>query len=85
MLTCRTAIDERKEINRHWKRIINTMAEGLMLVGKDGTILMVNDAFENLTGYSADDIISLSNGFFSGCAAGAASRSPGSHPKRSTS
>ncbi len=56
-----------------------------MLVGKDGTILMVNDAFENLTGYSADDIISLSNGFFSGCAAGAASRSPGSHPKRSTS
>jgi two-component system, NtrC family, response regulator HydG len=51
---------EEKEINRHWKRIINTMTEGLMLVGKDGTILMVNDAFENLTGYSADDVIGRS-------------------------
>ena len=46
-----------EEINRHWKRIINTMNEGMVLVGPDGTILMVNQSFERLTGFSADDVI----------------------------
>jgi two-component system, NtrC family, response regulator HydG len=48
---------DEKEINRYWKKIINTMNDGLMLVGRDGTILMVNKAFEQLTGYAADEII----------------------------
>ena len=43
-----------REINRYWKKIVNTMTEGLMLVGPDGTIVMVNQAFEKLTGYTAD-------------------------------
>ena len=46
-----------QEINRYWKKIVNTMTEGLMLVGPDGTIVMVNEAFEKLTQYAADDII----------------------------
>ena len=46
-----------REINRYWKKIVNTMTEGLMLVGPDGTIVMVNDAFEDLTGYTPDEII----------------------------
>ena len=46
-----------QEINRYWKKIVNTMTEGLMLVGPDGTIVMVNKAFEKLTDYSADEII----------------------------
>jgi len=46
-----------QEINRYWKKIVNTMTEGLMLVGPDGTILMVNEAFEGLTGYAADEVI----------------------------
>lgn len=50
-------IMQEKEINRHWKRIINTMNEGMILVGPDGTILMVNQSFERLTGFSADDVI----------------------------
>jgi len=29
-----------REINRYWKKIVNTMAEGLMMVGPDGTIVM---------------------------------------------
>jgi len=31
-----------QEINRYWKRIVNTMNDGLMLVGPDGAIIMVN-------------------------------------------
>jgi PAS domain S-box-containing protein len=45
------------EMNRYWKKIVGTMNEGLMLVGQDGTILMVNKAFEELTGYLASEVI----------------------------
>lgn len=48
-----------QEINRYWKRIINTMNDGLMLIGPDGTIIMVNEAFEGLTGYTADEVIGM--------------------------
>ena len=46
-----------REINRYWKKIVNTMTEGLMVVGPDGTIVMVNEAFEDLTGYTASEVI----------------------------
>lgn len=46
-----------KEINRYWKKIVNTMSEGLMLIGPDGIIVMVNEAFEHLTGYKAADVV----------------------------
>jgi PAS domain S-box-containing protein len=46
-----------QEINRHWKKILNTMNDGLMLVAPDGTILMVNHAFERLTGYTPDEVV----------------------------
>jgi PAS domain S-box-containing protein len=46
-----------REINRYWKKIVNTMTEGLMLVGPDGTIVMVNEAFERLTEYKANEVI----------------------------
>ena len=45
------------EINRYWKKIVGTMNEGLMLVGPDGTIVMVNKAFEELTGYASDEVV----------------------------
>jgi two-component system, NtrC family, response regulator HydG len=51
---------EAKDIDRHWKRIIDTMTEGLMLVSKDGTILMVNRSFEQMTGYAAEEVIGKS-------------------------
>jgi two-component system, NtrC family, response regulator HydG len=41
----------------HWFRIINTMNEGLMIVGTDGKIIMVNQAFETLTGFSESELL----------------------------
>ncbi|MFO7749705.1 MAG: sigma 54-interacting transcriptional regulator [Desulfobacteraceae bacterium] len=48
------------EINVFWKKIVNTINDGLMFIGPEGTILMVNNAFETLTGYSAEETIGLS-------------------------
>jgi len=47
-------------INRYWKEIINTMNDGLMVVSPDGTILMVNQAFEKITGYRREELIGRS-------------------------
>jgi PAS domain S-box-containing protein len=44
-----------EDISRYWKRIINTMNDGLMLISAEGIILMVNKSFERLTGYSAEE------------------------------
>ena len=48
---------QEQEINRYWKRIIDTMNDGLMVIGPDGSILMANHAFEELTGYTADEVV----------------------------
>ena len=45
-----------RESNRYWKKILDTMNDGLMLVGLDGTILEVNRAFTRLTGYDAVEV-----------------------------
>jgi len=46
-----------EKINRYLKEIINTMNDGLMVVSPDGTILMVNQAFEKIMGYRREEII----------------------------
>jgi two-component system response regulator HydG len=46
-----------EESNRYLKNIIGTMNEGLLLVAPDGTMLMVNKAFEELTGYKAEEVL----------------------------
>ena len=48
-----------QEINRYWKKIIDTMNDALMLIGTDGTIITVNQAFQRLTGYDADEVIGM--------------------------
>ena len=46
-----------QEINRYLKNIIGTMNEGLLLVAPDGTMLMVNKAFEDLTGSKSEEVV----------------------------
>lgn len=43
-----------------WKTVINTMQEGLMLVDPTGEIVFVNQAFENLLGYSSAELMGKS-------------------------
>jgi two-component system, NtrC family, response regulator HydG len=45
------------DINRHLDSIVNTMNDGLIVIAPDGAIIMVNQAFEQLTGYSAKEVI----------------------------
>jgi PAS domain S-box-containing protein len=44
----------------YWKTVIDTMLEGLMLVDPDGRIVFVNRAFEQLSGYSFDELVGKS-------------------------
>jgi PAS domain S-box-containing protein len=48
------------EMNIFWKKIVNTINDGLMFVGPEGSILMVNKAFEALTGYTSNEAIGMS-------------------------
>lgn len=40
-----------------WKQIISTMNDVLMVIALDGTVVMVNEAFETYTGYTKDEVI----------------------------
>ncbi len=44
----------------YWKTVIDTMADGLMIVDRKGVILSVNAAMETLTGYPAEKLIGRS-------------------------
>ena len=48
------------EINRYCRLIINTMNDGFILVGIDGKIVMVNQSFEQLTGYTSGEVVGRS-------------------------
>ena len=53
-----------QQLNEHWKAVIDTMNDGLALIGTDGTILMVNRALEQMTGYSRDEVAGHSCSIF---------------------
>lgn len=45
-----------RESSKYLKEIINTINDGIFLVGPDGRISMVNPALERLTGFSAEEL-----------------------------
>ena len=49
-----------EELDRYWKTVVNTIQDGIMIVDTCGRIISINKAFENITGYSKDDIIGKS-------------------------
>jgi two-component system response regulator HydG len=44
-------------LNRYWEKIVNTMNDGLFVVGPDGKITIVNHALESLLGYKAHELV----------------------------
>ena len=45
------------DFSKHWKTIIETLHDGLLIVNPEGIIETVNPSAEALTGYSADELI----------------------------
>jgi two-component system response regulator HydG len=45
-----------KTYGKYWQTVIDTMLEGLMLVDPDGKIVFINRAFEQLTGYTKEEV-----------------------------
>lgn len=45
------------DIAKHWKTIVDTLQDGLMVVDPVGNIVAVNPAAEKLTGYTAQELI----------------------------
>ncbi|MFZ2447846.1 MAG: sigma 54-interacting transcriptional regulator [Syntrophobacteraceae bacterium] len=52
------------DMNRYLKEIVNTMNDGVTIVSPDGTIVMVNRAMEEITGYSRDELMGRSCSIF---------------------
>lgn len=48
------------DIAKHWKTIIDTLRDGLLVVDPNGIIRAVNPAAERLTGYSKDELVGSS-------------------------
>ena len=49
-----------EEYNQYWKTIVDTMADGLMVVDPEGVIISINEAMETITGYSKDELVGQS-------------------------
>lgn len=45
------------DLHLYYKQMIDVVSDGLMVVGNDGNILMVNSHMENLTGFSSQEMV----------------------------
>jgi len=46
-----------QELNVYWKKVVDTIRDGVMIVDKGGRIVSVNRALEKITGYSKDEML----------------------------
>jgi len=53
----RRAAMDKKTVSRYFREIFNEIPDGLMVVDPQGTILLVNQAMEHLTGYGAAEMV----------------------------
>jgi two-component system, NtrC family, response regulator HydG len=49
-----------KAFNHCWKSVVDTIQDGVMIVNPEGTIISVNRAFEQITGYRREEIVGRS-------------------------
>jgi two-component system response regulator HydG len=47
----------KEEYRQYWKTIVDTMADGLMVVDSEGVIISINKALEKITGYNKDELV----------------------------
>ena len=53
------AKEEKNELKNFWEGIFNTTVDGIIVTDENGTITMVNQAVENMFGYSHDELIGM--------------------------
>ncbi len=46
-----------QELNRYWKTVVDTIQDGVMIVDSTGTIISVNQALEEITGYTRSELV----------------------------
>jgi len=46
-----------QELNRYWKTVVDTIQDGILIVDPQGTIVSVNKALRDMTGYTASEMI----------------------------
>ncbi len=49
-----------RELDGYWKTVVNTLRDGIMIVNTRGAIVSVNRAFEQITGYTREELIGKS-------------------------
>jgi PAS domain S-box-containing protein len=50
----------KQNMNQYWKTVVNTIQDGVMIVNPEGTILSVNRGFEEITGYTREEVLGKS-------------------------
>ncbi len=46
-----------QDLNIYWKKVVDTIQDGVMIVDKGGCIVSVNKALEKITGYTRDEML----------------------------
>ncbi len=46
-----------RELDGFWKTVVNAIRDGIMIVNTGGAIVSVNRAFEQISGYSREELI----------------------------